>query len=78
MERDTDAVIPDRNVVYLPPVPHVKIVVLRDLGKEEREDRVRLCLGNAYYSPREACPPQQAGERSENKVQFMRGDRVGH
>jgi hypothetical protein len=26
-------------------------VVLRDLGEEEREDRVGLCFGNAYVKP---------------------------
>lgn len=45
---ETYAVIPDGDVVWLPLVTYVEIVILRDLGKEEREDRVGLCLGNAY------------------------------
>ena len=49
----------------------MEIVILGDLGKEECEDRLRLCLGNAYYSPREACSAV-AGVREDGSAAFER------
>jgi hypothetical protein len=53
------SVIPDRDIVLLPFVTHLEIVVLGHLGIEKREDRVRLYLGDAYYSHCPACPRQR-------------------